>query len=65
MARKPKKNLLPQVNPELKGLSIEINEFGEIVSNFDVKKLNDFLDKEVEDKKFKGIEVQKRVDPER
>jgi hypothetical protein len=65
MARKPKKNLLPQVNPELKGLSIEINEFGEIVSNVDVKKLNDFLDKEVEDKKFKGIDVQKREDSEK
>lgn len=60
MARKPKSSNLPQVNPELKGFNIEINEFGEIVSNIDVSSLNNFLDKRVHDKKFRGIDVVKR-----
>ena len=62
MARKSKTNLVPQVNPELEGFDIRINEFGEIISNIDVKKLNNFLDVNVEDKKFRGIEVVKRDD---
>ncbi len=33
-----------QVNPELKGLDIRVNEFGEIISNVAVERLNDFLD---------------------
>ena len=60
MARKPKSSNLPQVNPELKGFNIEINEFGEIVSNIDVSSLNSFLDERVQDKKFRGIDVVKR-----
>jgi hypothetical protein len=60
MARKSRTNIVPQVNPELEGFDIRINEFGEIVSNFEIKKLNSFLDGTVEDKKFRGIEVVKR-----
>ncbi|MBA3647257.1 MAG: hypothetical protein H0W62_01700 [Chitinophagales bacterium] len=41
-----------QVNPELKGLDIHVNEFGEIISNISVDKLNDFLDRNVVDKKL-------------
>lgn len=55
----PKKKPLegnPEVHDELKGFDIKINEFGEIVSNFDVDKINDFLDENVEDKKFKDLE---------
>ena len=50
--KKPKKGK-PEVHEELKGFDIKINEFGEIVSNFDVDKLNDFLNENLEDKKFK------------
>lgn len=50
----------PQVNPDLSGFNIKINEFGEITSTFDVEKLNNFLDRTVEDKKFRGIDVVKR-----
>jgi hypothetical protein len=60
MARKPKKNQKPTVNPELSGFEVKINEFGEIISTIDIQKLNSFLDQNVEDKKFKGIEVVKR-----
>ncbi|MCR9099155.1 MAG: hypothetical protein NXI25_04335 [bacterium] len=43
----------PGVHKDLKGFDIKINEFGEISSNLDVEKLNQFLDKNVEDKKLK------------
>ncbi|MEO6168654.1 MAG: hypothetical protein ABIO46_13955 [Chitinophagales bacterium] len=51
---KNKKNQIDeaQVNPELKGLDIRVNEFGEIISNVSVEKLNDFLDRNVVDKKL-------------
>lgn len=62
MGRKPPKNDKPQVNPELEGFDIQVNEFGEITSSFDIQKLNKFLDKNVDDKKFRGIEVVKRIE---
>jgi hypothetical protein len=62
MARKPQQNEKPQVNEELSGFEVKINEFGEILSNYDVSKLNDFLDRKVTDKKFRGIDVERRVD---
>ncbi|MEM9820435.1 MAG: hypothetical protein AAF985_05165 [Bacteroidota bacterium] len=49
--KKPKKGN-PEVHEELKGFNIKINEFGEIVSSFDVDKINEFLDENVEDKKL-------------
>jgi hypothetical protein len=60
MSRKIKNNDLPQVNDALKGFNIEINAFGEIISSYDINRLNDFLDKSVDDKKFRGIDVVKR-----
>ena len=53
--KKPKKGD-PEVHDELKGFDIKINEFGEIVSNLEVEKLNEFLDENVEDKKLKERE---------
>lgn len=44
----------PEVHEDLKGLDITINEFGEIISNYDISKLNEFLNQEVDDKKLKG-----------
>lgn len=64
MNRKNDPQTLPNVNAELSGFNIEINEFGEIVTSFDVNKLNQFLDKSVEDKKFRGIDVVKRLEDE-
>lgn len=60
MARKIKVQEKPQVNEALNGFDVTINEFGEIISSFDVGKLNLFLDETVEDKKFKGVTVLKR-----
>ncbi len=43
-----------KVSDKLKQFDIEINSFGEIISNYDVDKINDFLNKNVEDKKLKN-----------
>ncbi|NUO01275.1 MAG: hypothetical protein HUU01_11735 [Saprospiraceae bacterium] len=37
----------------LGSFDIRVNEFGEIITNIDIESLNDFLNKNVEDKKFK------------
>ncbi len=43
----------PDVHEDLDGFDIKINEFGEIISNFRVDKLNDFLNETVNDKKLR------------
>ena len=53
MAKKKENKKKPEVHDELKGFDIKINEFGEIVSTFDVDKINSFLDENVKDKKLK------------
>jgi hypothetical protein len=52
MGRKRKNNKVPKVHEQLNGLDLRINEFGEITSNIDVDKLNEFLTKSVPDKKL-------------
>ncbi len=52
MPKKKPKSGKPEVHKDLEGFDIKINAFGEIESNFDVNKLNDFLDENVEDKKL-------------
>jgi hypothetical protein len=42
----------PKVNPKLEGFEMEIDKFGEIKTSFDIDKLNEFLDENVEDKKL-------------
>jgi hypothetical protein len=49
----PKKNQKPRVNPELEGFEMHIDTFGEIKSTFDIEKINEFLNRTVEDKKLK------------
>jgi len=41
-----------RVHDKLKGFEIEINEFGERVSNRSIEEINRFLNEEVEDKKL-------------
>ncbi|MDX2305218.1 MAG: hypothetical protein NW226_20575 [Microscillaceae bacterium] len=43
-----------KVSDELKDFDIHINTFGEIISNYDVDKINEFLNKNVVDKKLKN-----------
>ena len=42
----------PKVHKDLEGLEIEVNEFGEIISNTPIEKINKFLDKKLRDKKL-------------
>jgi len=44
----------PKVNKDLEGFDIKINSFGEIVTSYDLDKINGFLDKNVDDKKLKS-----------
>jgi|GEM_PF-745820 len=43
----------PQVNKDLEGFEIQINEFGEINTNMNIDKLNKFLNENVDDKKLR------------
>lgn len=47
-----KKQGKPRVHKELEGFELSINQFGELKSNMDVEKINQFLDKNVDDKKL-------------
>jgi hypothetical protein len=42
----------PKVHKDLQGFEISINQFGELNSNLPIEKLNEFLDKNVDDKKL-------------
>jgi hypothetical protein len=50
--KEEKKKEKPSVNPELEGFNIEIDSFGELKTNFSIDKINEFLNKNVEDKKL-------------
>ena len=56
MTKKKKKEEQPRVHKELKGFKMEINSFGEISSSLPIEAINDFLNKNVEDKKLKERE---------
>ncbi|MCB0559029.1 MAG: hypothetical protein H6573_09210 [Lewinellaceae bacterium] len=58
MPRKKPKKGQPEVHDELKGFDIKINEFGEIITNFDVDKVNEFLNENVDDKKLRDRDGQ-------
>lgn len=52
MPKKKSKTGKPQLHKELEGFEMSINEFGEIKSTMDVDKVNEFLNRHVDDKKF-------------
>ncbi|MHA8065549.1 hypothetical protein V7S76_02590 [Aquirufa sp. ROCK2-A2] len=48
---------VPKVHPDLEGFELNIDSFGQIISNLDRDKINAFLDKEMpEDKKIRSKE---------
>lgn len=59
--KKKTKQGKPEVHEDLSGFDIKINEFGEIITNYQVDKLNEFLNETVEDKKLRA---QKKIDSE-
>jgi hypothetical protein len=48
-----KKKETPQLHPDLEGFNIIIDKFGNISSTKDISEINDFLNKNLKDKKFK------------
>jgi len=58
--KKTKKQKM-SLNPQLETFEIKVNQFGEIVTTYDLNRLNQFLDTQVEDKKFRGIDVVKKT----
>jgi hypothetical protein len=62
MSRKedPKKNQRvkpkPRVHKDLDGLEVQIDSFGGIQSNMNIEKINEFLNKNVDDKKLEERE---------
>ena len=60
--KKSKKEEKPKVNKELEGFDIEIDAFGEIKTNFDINKINEFLNRNVDDKKLRGRKDQPEKD---
>jgi hypothetical protein len=48
-----KKNQRAKVNPELEGFDVGVNSFGEITTSYNIDNLNNFLNKNAEDKKLK------------
>jgi hypothetical protein len=50
--KKPPNKPKPRVHKDLQGMDIVIDQFGEIKGNMNIEKLNEFLDKNVDDKKL-------------
>ncbi|MBK8567016.1 MAG: hypothetical protein IPN76_27725 [Saprospiraceae bacterium] len=55
MAKKSKSSekKQPKVHEELKGFDIKINAFGELSSNLNIERLNQFLNEKVDDIKLR------------
>ena len=54
----PESTEKPRVHKDLDGFDIRINSFGEITSSIDIDKINQFLNKHVDDKKLRSREEQ-------
>ncbi len=54
--KKPATKQNARVHKDLQGLDITINQFGEIKANMNIEKINEFLDKNVDDKKLEERE---------
>ncbi len=50
--KKPAAKPNARVHKDLQGLDITIDQFGEIKANMNIEKINEFLDKNVDDKKL-------------
>jgi hypothetical protein len=51
--KKIDENEKPRVHKDLQGFDIQINSFGEITTSFDIDKINQFLNRVVDDKKLR------------
>lgn len=55
-AKKPVRPDKPRVHPELQGLDITIDSFGELNMNLPIDRINEFLNRTVDDKKLRDRE---------
>ncbi|MFY0599585.1 MAG: hypothetical protein JXR03_07925 [Cyclobacteriaceae bacterium] len=53
MTKKAEEGNKPKVNKDLKGFDIAIDSFGEIKSSLSIDQINQFLNKNVDDKKLR------------
>lgn len=60
----PKEAEKPRVHKELEGFNISINSFGEITSNIPIERINEFLNKNVDDKKLRHRNEITDVEPD-
>ena len=58
-----KKDDKAKVHEDLDGLEVGVNSFGEVTSNLDIDKINEFLNKNVEDKKLKDRKKSDKSEP--
>lgn len=65
MAKKKKDPKKPKVHKDLDGFDVSVNKFGEIQTPFDLDKLNDFLNKNVDDKKLRNLKEDEAKDEEK
>jgi len=56
MAKTATSKKTPKVHKDLQGFDLHINAFGEITTSLDIDRLNDFLNKNVDDKKLRERE---------
>ena len=56
MSKERKKREKPRVHKDLEGFEFNIDSFGELSSTFNIEKINEFLNKNVEDKKLQERE---------
>ena len=49
---KPENKQKPKVHKDLQGFEVSIDQFGEIRSNMNIEKINEFLNTNVDDKKL-------------
>lgn len=61
MPKKKSRTGKPQLHKELEGFEMSINEFGEIKSTMPIDKINEFLNKYVDDKKFREREDREEI----
>ena len=52
LRKKAKIKPKPRVHKDLDGLEVSIDTFGEISSNMNIERINEFLNKNVDDKKL-------------
>ncbi len=61
MTKKKETEEKPKVHKDLEGFDIRINTFGEIQMSYDIERINDFLNRTVDDKKLRDVDIEKQT----